>query len=65
MTVSFQNKVVLMMVSPFLFSTGSYAAEQTPAWSPTVLGYEPMTPGLLGDWGGCVQPYQTMVLTMR
>ncbi|UXY09839.1 carbohydrate porin [Kosakonia sp. ML.JS2a] len=52
MTVSFQNKVVLMMVSPFLFSTGSYAAEQTPAWSPTVLGYEPMTPGLLGDWGG-------------
>ena len=52
MTVSFQNKVVLMMVSPFLFSTGSYAAEQTPAWSPTVLGYEPVTPGLLGDWGG-------------
>ncbi|HDS4487954.1 TPA: carbohydrate porin [Enterobacter hormaechei subsp. steigerwaltii] len=52
MTVSLQNKIFLMMASPFLFSFASYAAEKTPAWSPTVLGYEPMTPGLLGDWGG-------------
>lgn len=52
MTVSFKNKIALTIASPFLFSIGSYAATQTPAWSPTVLGYEPMTPGLLGDWGG-------------
>lgn len=65
MTVSLQNKIFLMMASPFLFSFASYAAEKTPAWSPTVLGYEPMTPGLLGDWGEYVLPYQIMASTMR
>lgn len=52
MTISFKSKIALIMASSLFFSIDSYAATETPAWSPTVLGYEPMTPGLLGDWSG-------------
>lgn len=52
MTVTFQRKVSLVMASPLLIAFGCNATAEIPIWSPTVLGYEPITPGLLGDWGG-------------
>lgn len=52
MTIFFKKKMVLVMALPLLLSIGNNVAAQTPVWSPTVLGYEPMMPGLLGDWGG-------------
>ncbi|VDZ66100.1 carbohydrate-selective porin OprB [Klebsiella aerogenes] len=52
MTDTFQFKSGLVMASPFLIAFGCNATAETTAWSPTVLGYEPPTPGLFGDWGG-------------
>ncbi|EBS7636702.1 carbohydrate porin [Salmonella enterica] len=52
MTVAYKRKYSLAMLSPLLLAFGFNAAAEKAAWSPIVLGYEPPTPGLFGDWGG-------------
>ncbi|CAJ0996238.1 Porin B [Sodalis praecaptivus] len=52
MTVTLLRNSPLLMASSLLFAFGCNATTTNSAWSPTVLGYEPPTPGLLGDWGG-------------
>lgn len=52
MTTPLRKNIILMAFLPLILSTGSHAETSTPEWNPTVLGYEPPTPGLLGDWGG-------------
>ncbi|HBY0059697.1 TPA: carbohydrate porin [Klebsiella pneumoniae] len=52
MTITFQLKTSLVLASPLLIAFGCNATAEKTTWSPTVLGFEPPTPGLFGDWGG-------------
>ncbi len=51
MTVTYKRKYSLAMLSPLLLGFDLMLQDKA-AWSPIVLGYEPPSPGLFGDWGG-------------